>query len=193
MLETKPFGDWVCSQREDNGDGGGCSLGCLCRCRPVDYDDIYVRAHKVGRKLAHPVQDPASVPLLDCDVPAFDVAERSQALAEGIRIASRVGSLTQESDACKLRRLLRPCRERPRRRRAAEQRDELAPPHSITSSASARNGAGTVRSIALAVLRLMTSSNFADCSTGRSAGFVPRRILSAYSAARRYMLEKFTP
>ena len=35
------------------------------------------------------------------------------------------------------RRLLRTRRERPRRRRAAEQRDELAPSHSITSSARA--------------------------------------------------------
>jgi hypothetical protein len=33
-------------------------------------------------------------------------------------------------------RLLRARRERPRRRRAAEERDELAPSHSITSSAS---------------------------------------------------------
>ena len=38
------------------------------------------------------------------------------------------------------RRLLRPRRERPRRRRAAEQRDELAPLHSITSSARASSG-----------------------------------------------------
>src|SRR5262249_61668767 len=65
--------------------------------------------------------------------------------------------------------------------------------HSMPSSASARNGAGTVRSIALAVLRLMTNSTFADCSTGRPAGFVPRRILLGYSAGRRYMLEKFMP
>src|SRR5215510_3990828 len=39
---------------------------------------------------------------------------------------------------------------------------------------------------ALAVLRLMTSPNFAACSTGRSAGFVPFRMRSAYVAARRY-------
>src|SRR5262249_54315836 len=38
------------------------------------------------------------------------------------------------------RRLLRARRERPRRRRAAEQRDELATFHSITSSARARGG-----------------------------------------------------
>ena len=31
----------------------------------------------------------------------------------------------------------------------------------------------TVRPSALAILRLMTSSNLADCSTGRSAGFSP--------------------
>ena len=31
---------------------------------------------------------------------------------------------------------------------------------------------------ALAVLRLMASSNFVGCSTGRSAGMVPLRILS---------------
>jgi hypothetical protein len=29
---------------------------------------------------------------------------------------------------------------------------------------------------AVAVLRLMTSSNFVGCSTGRSAGFAPLRI-----------------
>ena len=50
-------------------------------------------------------------------------------------------------------------RDRPRRRRAAEQRDELAPFHSITSSARASSCGGTVRPSALAVLRLMTSSN----------------------------------
>jgi hypothetical protein len=36
-----------------------------------------------------------------------------------------------------------------------------------------------VRPSALAVLRLMTSSNLEACSTGRSPGLVPRRILSA--------------
>jgi len=57
--------------------------------------------------------------------------------------------------------LLRSRREWPRRR-AAEQRDELAPlDHSITLSASASSLSGTVRPSALAVFRLMTSSNLA--------------------------------
>src|SRR6516225_4425013 len=54
-------------------------------------------------------------------------------------------------------RLLRVRRERPRRRRAAEQRDELAPLHSITSSAATSSLSGTVRPSILAVEALMTS------------------------------------
>src|SRR5262245_33018814 len=77
---------------------------------------------------------------------------------------------------------------------AAEQRDELAASdHSMTSSARSRNDSGIVRPSACAVVRLMTRSNFVGCSTGRSAGFAPRRILSTYSAARRNRSEKFTP
>ena len=38
--------------------------------------------------------------------------------------------------------------------------------------------AGCVMPSAFAVLRLITSSNFVGCSTGRSAGFAPLRILS---------------
>ena len=72
--------------------------------------------------------------------------------------------------------LLRARRERPRRRRAAEQRDELAPVHSITSSARASSVGGTVRPSILAVWALMTSSNLVDCTTGRSAGFAPLRM-----------------
>ncbi len=41
-----------------------------------------------------------------------------------------------------------------------------------------------VRPRAWAVLRLMTSSNFVAWSTGRSAGFTPRRMLSTEVAAR---------
>src|SRR5262249_23577616 len=66
---------------------------------------------------------------------------------------------------------------------AAEQRDELAAfhpcAHSITSSATASSVGGTSRPRAFAVLRLMTSSNFVGCTTGRSAGLSPFRIRPA--------------
>src|SRR5262245_50807679 len=66
------------------------------------------------------------------------------------------------------RRLLRPRRERPHRC-AAEQRDELAPLHSITSSARASTDDGISSPSALAVLRLTTSSYLVGACTGRSA------------------------
>ena len=45
--------------------------------------------------------------------------------------------------------------------------------YSITSSARTRIPVGNSMPIALATLRLITSSNFDACSTGRSAGLVP--------------------
>jgi hypothetical protein len=75
--------------------------------------------------------------------------------------------------------------ERPRSR-AAEQRDELASVHSITSSAVASSDGGTSSPSALAVLRLTTSSNLTGAWTGSSLGFEPWRMRSAYDAARRY-------
>ena len=52
----------------------------------------------------------------------------------------------------------------------------LASHHSITSSARASSVGGTVRPSALAVLRLITSSNVVGCMTGKSSGRSPRRI-----------------
>ena len=50
--------------------------------------------------------------------------------------------------------------------------------YSITWSARCRSDGGIVRPRALAILRLITSSNVAGCSMGRSAGLAPLRILS---------------
>jgi hypothetical protein len=50
--------------------------------------------------------------------------------------------------------------------------------YSITSSAVASSVWGIVRPSALAVLRLITSSNLVGCSIGRSAGLAPFMILS---------------
>jgi hypothetical protein len=60
-----------------------------------------------------------------------------------------------------------------------------APHYSITSSARPRIAGGMVMPSALAVLRLIISWYWEACSTGRSAGFEPLRILSMYVAARR--------
>src|SRR5204863_9835869 len=50
--------------------------------------------------------------------------------------------------------------------------------HLITRSARASTFGGIVRPICLAALRLTRNSNFFGCSTGKSAGLAPLRILS---------------
>src|SRR5262249_45484105 len=55
----------------------------------------------------------------------------------------------------------------------------------MTLSALASTFGGIVRPICLAFFKLITSSNLVGCSTGRSAGFAPLRILSTWLAARR--------
>jgi hypothetical protein len=49
--------------------------------------------------------------------------------------------------------------------------------YSITSSAIASTPSGMVRPSDLATLRLISSSNLADCTTGSSVGCAPRKIL----------------
>jgi hypothetical protein len=54
----------------------------------------------------------------------------------------------------------------------------MIPDHSMISSAVAGSIGGTSISSALAVLRLITSSNLAGCWTGSSAGLAPFRMRS---------------
>src|SRR5262245_37937779 len=66
----------------------------------------------------------------------------------------------------------------PRLNHTADSASRIGGPHSITSSARAMTAGGTVRPSARAVTRLITRSNLVGCSTGRSGGLAPRRILS---------------
>src|SRR5262249_6697597 len=70
-------------------------------------------------------------------------------------------------------RRLRPCCH------AAKKCDELASPHSITSSARASSVGGMSVPIVLAVCKFMTNSNLLACSTGRLPGFSPLRMRPA--------------
>ena len=60
--------------------------------------------------------------------------------------------------------------------------------YSITLSARPNNAGGTVTPIALAVLRLITSSNCVGCSTGMSATLTPCKILTVSRAVSTRML-----
>ena len=65
--------------------------------------------------------------------------------------------------------------------------------YSITSSAAMSMVFGTTKPSALAVLRLITSSNLVGACSGRSAGFSPLRMRSMYPAAWRNSSAKSPP
>src|SRR6266487_3645919 len=158
-------------------------------------DHRHLTACQIGCEVGQSVVLVLRPAILDRHILAVDVAGFTNALPECGQIACTIGRrrAAEEPDHrhCGL---LRPRRERPRGRCAAEQRYERAAgAHSITSSAVIRMISGTVSPSAFAVLRLMTSSNFVGCSTGMSPGFAPRRILSTKSAARRNWSGKFGP
>ena len=67
----------------------------------------------------------------------------------------------------------------------AQQCSDKTAGYSITSSARASSIGGTSRPNALAVLRLITNSNFVARSTGRSVGLIPLRRRPVCSPARR--------
>src|SRR5262249_37584607 len=115
--------------------------------------------------------------ILDRKGAALDPAEVMQSRHKSCRPSTpgrRVRAY--KPDRRQFTRLLRARRERPRRRRAAEQRDELAAFQSITSSARRRKDSGILSPIAFAVVRLKNSSNLVGWTTGRSAGLSPLRM-----------------
>src|SRR5262245_26902912 len=95
--------------------------------------------------------------ILDVDVTTIDVTKFAQPLLERLNKIRRCDrwKKVQDTNARDFPRLLRVRHNRQHRRRAAEQRDELAAFHSITSSAATSNLSGTVRPSILAVLRLI--------------------------------------
>src|SRR5262249_1239611 len=146
----------------------------------VRANDVDFTANELCRDVgdAHwPCIRPA---IVDRDDAALDPSERTQSLDKRSRPWSPERSVrTHKPNGRQLRCLLRARHTRPSGCRAAEQRDELAALHSITSSALASSVAGTLRPSILPVSALMTSSNLDGCTTGKSAGFAPLRMRPA--------------
>src|SRR6516165_2399975 len=126
-------------------------------------DHRHVTPYQISYEVGQPVGLVLRPAILDRHILALDVAGFTKALAECGQIACTIDRprAAQESHHrhCLL---LRARWHRPRCCRAAEQRDELAPLHSITSSAIERTSGEMVRSSVLAVLRLITNSNLVD-------------------------------
>src|SRR5262245_28091187 len=169
--KTEP--DWVLGGNKGDRDRRGCRLGSGRRGGRArgDYGDL--SANQFGRQLRQSIVLVLGKTVDDCYVLALHVADVLEAQAECAQtVRHRVRRSGVKEPNHRHRRLLRIRRERPRRR-APEQRDELAPLHSITSSAMASSEGGTVRPNMRAVVLLMTSSNLVGCTTGKSAGLAP--------------------
>src|SRR5262249_13288035 len=168
----------VCVSGKHDWDRLGALPGGLHLGRRHREDDVDIHAEELRYQPGQLIGR-FRPPELDGNVLAFDIAELAQAGAQRldpVRI-SRCRTMSQEADVrdfC----VLRTRYERPRSRRAAEECDELAAPHSITSSASESRLSEILMPSALAVLRLITVSNLVGCRTGRSAGFAPLRIFA---------------
>src|SRR5262249_49356071 len=168
----------ISRDRNDDRDRARCLFGGLRGWRIHSDNDIDVEGDKLDSEWTQAVKLTARVSEFDVCALSFDPSKVAQPVSERIDLSCDrgVGLACQHTDPTRPTSLLSAYRERPRSRRAAEKRDELAPPHSITSSARASRRSGTVSPSALAVLRLIANSNFVGCITGRSAGFSPLRM-----------------
>src|SRR5262249_28515993 len=101
----------------------------------------------------------------------------AEAFAERSRIArGGIGRPNVDEADDRHRRLLRARRERPGGRRTAEQCDELAPLHSITSSARNSIACENSSPSVFAVFRMLTVGKRVGRPQGKSSGFQRRAI-----------------
>src|SRR5262249_28833865 len=166
--------------RDDKHDGDGCGRSfCRQHRRTIRGNHRHPSSNQIRCEHRQSIRLILRPAVHYRDILSFDEAGMLQALLECAQaVSERLGRGAVEEPDHWHRGLLRPRRQRPRRRRAAEHRDELAPRHSTTSSARASSTSGTVKPSALTVLRLITSSYLVGACTGRSAGFSPLRMRS---------------
>src|SRR5262249_44630311 len=171
------------------------SLFCRNRCcNALNDNNVDVLRNNVSHEVGQSISSSLGVTKLKDDVFSRLVAEFMQSCDEGLkqgrglRDSERYNAYLANCTRCRLGSGYGGCSNR-----TCQTGKKIPASHSITSSARASSVAGTSRPSALAVLRLISISNLVGCSTGRSAGFAPLKILSTYSAARRSMTSGFGP
>src|SRR5262249_42664875 len=176
----EPAADRVSRHREDDGNDRCGPLCRECWFGAICENQVDLAPDKLGREVGIALGASLAPAVLDRDGVTIDPAEFAQPLHTCIYPCALAywPAAAEVPDSRRLAGLLRARRERPRCCRAADQRYECAPFHSIASSASPSSGSGTVSPSALAVLRLMTSVYLSACWIGRSPGFVPLRMRS---------------
>jgi len=138
----------------------GIVLVASLAARAGDDDDVDLAAYQFSRQLGEPIRLPFRINALYVDILSRGVTELAQPLVECVELrVRRRGTGQQHADAGRLSRLLRAGGERPRYGRGTEQGRKIAPPHSMTSSATASSVGGMIRPSALAAFRLITNVN----------------------------------
>src|SRR5262249_21602382 len=163
--------------KRDNRDGGACSQRSPHGRRTDRSDHIDIALGKL-----HCQRSNTRGVAVGCARHEFDIVRlmesgglQSLAQSGDARCVAQCHPWIEEANLRDPGWLLRARRERPRCR-AAEQVDELAPSHSIPSSAATSSLSGTVSPSIRAVWWLITSSNLLACTTGKSAGLAPLRM-----------------
>ena len=147
----------------------------------MHHDDVHLVAYQFGREAREPVVLVLGESVLKRNVLAFDITEFTQARTEAQERlhVDAFGGGAEKTDPRQLLRLLGLGSEWRGEDAGAHYGDERPPVHHwIISSARTKMDCGIVSPRALAVFRLITSSNLVGCSTGRSPGLAPLRILS---------------
>src|SRR5262245_31638947 len=122
----------VAAGYEDDRDRRSRRLGYNCRGDVMRSDHRHLTAYQIGCEVGQSLDLVLRPAILDHDILALDVAGFTNPLPEGGQITCTIGKRrTAEETDHRHRRLLRARRERPRCCRAADERDELAPPDHV--------------------------------------------------------------
>jgi hypothetical protein len=116
-------------RRHDNRDRSRGSHGGFDCWDKMGDDYIDAKPDQLFSKLLRPIAAPLGIAELDLDVLAFRIAEGVQAAPESISKRMRRRGRHQHANIGQFPRLLRTRCERPRSRRAAEQRNEITTFH----------------------------------------------------------------
>src|SRR5438067_5881830 len=159
QARDEPVLDRVVQTDADDGNGLGCLPGCGGSRGGRRNDDAHLEPDHLFGQRVQPVVLTLGIPLIEQDVVANNPSRRAQSSPESVLQKRNGGSRAEIPDA---RRLVGPTLRAPgggERGSSAEKSEDVAPPHSMTSSARASSDGGKVRPRAFAVFRLMTSSN----------------------------------
>jgi hypothetical protein len=171
---------------KDDRNGSGRRLCHKRRHRAYRRDnDRHLTPHQIGRQFREPAVVAVPPAIFDRNIAALDIAGFSEPFTEaGDESCVCFGRARMEQSYHRHCGLLRPRRERPRRRRAADQRDKIAPLqsielHLVPQPAPGQHIALVRSSQGLAALRKFNPANVSNGSFASKAAEAVRPCTSA--------------